>query len=107
MWDALRGDVRHSFRSLRRAPAYSVLVIATLTLAVAATAAVGSLLNAVVLRKLAVPSPEQLVAVSAREPGANVDGYFYADTFHAFRTTQQSFAQLSMYAGGGILRVET
>lgn len=107
MWDSLRLDVRHSFRSLRRAPAFSLIVAVTLTLAVGATTAVGSLLNAVVLRTLAVPDPEQLVAVSALEPRANVDGYFYADTFNAFRATQRSFADMSMYAGGGILRVET
>ena len=107
MWESLRLDVRHSFRSLRRAPTFSLIVIATLTLAVGATTALGSLLNAVVLRTLAVPHPEQLVAVSALEPRANVDGYFYADTFNAFRATQRSFAEMSMYAGGGILRVET
>ena len=49
MWDALRLDVRQSFRSLRRAPTFSLIVIVTLTLAVGATAAVGSLLNALVL----------------------------------------------------------
>ena len=27
MWDALRLDVRHSFRSLRRVPAFSLIVI--------------------------------------------------------------------------------
>src|SRR5262245_45989157 len=106
MWDSLRLDVRHSFRSLRRAPTFSLIVIVTLALAVGATVAVGSLLNAVVLRTLAVPSPEQLVALSAREPRANVDGYFYADTFKAYRAIQRSFAQMSMYSGGGILRVE-
>ena len=68
MWDALRLDVRHSFRSLRRAPTFSLIVIVTLALAVGATTAVGSLLNALVLRTLAVPSPEQLVALSALEP---------------------------------------
>jgi hypothetical protein len=36
-----------------------------------------------------------------------VDGYFYADTFKAFRATQRSFAQLSMYSGGGLMRLET
>ena len=107
MWDALRLDVRHSFRSLRRAPTFSLIVVVTLTLAVGATTAVASLLDAVVLRTLAVSSPEQLVVVSTGEPGANVDGYFYADTFKAFRATQRSFAQLSMYAGGGLARVET
>jgi putative ABC transport system permease protein len=106
MWDALRLDVRHSFRSLRRTPTFSLIVIVTLALAVGATAAVGSLLNALVLRTLAVPSPEQLVALSAVEPRANVDGYFYADTFKAYRDVQRSFAQMSMYSGGGILRVE-
>ena len=107
MWDALRLDVRHAFRSLRRAPTFSLIVIGTLTLAVGATAAVGSLLNAVVLRTLAVKSPEQLVALSARDSGADVDGYFYPDTFTAYRAAQRSFAQMSMYAGGGLARVET
>jgi putative ABC transport system permease protein len=106
VWDALRLDVRHSFRSLRRAPTFSLIVIVTLALAVGATTAVGSLLNALVLRTLAVPSPEQLVALSALEPRANVDGYFYADTFKAYRDVQRSFAQMSMYSGGGLLRVE-
>src|SRR5262249_46546504 len=73
---------------------------------VGATTAVGSLLNALVLRTLAVPSPEQLVALSALDPRANVSGYFYADTFKAYRSAQRSFAQMSMYAGGGLLRVE-
>lgn len=107
MWDALRLDVRHSFRSLRRAPTFSLIVVVTLALAVGATTAVGSLLNALVLRTLAVPSPEQLVALSALEPRANVSGYFYADTFKAYRSAQRSFAQMSMYAGGGLVRVET
>src|SRR3954454_22522199 len=102
MWDALRLDVRHSFRSLRRAPTFSLIVIVTLALAIGTTTAVGSLLNAVVLRRLAVPDPEQLVALSARETGATDDGYFYADTLKAFRDVQRSFAQLSMYAGGGL-----
>src|SRR6266699_1969676 len=107
MWDALRLDVRHSFRSLRRAPTFSFIVIVTLALAVGATATVGSLLDALVLRTLAVPSPEQLVALSALDPRANVSGYFYAGTIKAYRNAQRSFAQMSMYSGGGLARVET
>ena len=102
MWDALRLDVRHSFRSLRRTPGFSAIVIATLTLAVGATGALGSLLNALVLRRPVVPSPGQLVALSAFEPRASVDGYFYADTVNAYRASQRSFAQLSLYAGGSL-----
>src|ERR1700674_2321864 len=106
MWDALRLDVRHSFRSLRRAPTFSLIVVVTLAVAVGATMAVGSLLNALVFRRLAVPSPEQLVDISALDPRANLSGYFYADTFKAYRSAQRSFAQMSMYSGGGLLRVE-
>jgi predicted permease len=107
MWDALRLDVRHSFRSLRRAPTFSSIVIVTLTLAVGATAAVGSVLNALVLRRLAVPNPDRLVALSVSDPRTNVPGYFYADTFKAYRSVQRSFTQMSMYSGGGLLRIET
>ena len=46
------------------------------------------------------------MALSAFEPRANVEGYFYADTFKAYRAAQRSFAEMSMYSGGGILRVE-
>ncbi|HJZ77860.1 MAG TPA: hypothetical protein VKE51_39295 [Vicinamibacterales bacterium] len=76
-----------------------MIVVVTLALAVGATAAEGSLLNALVLRTLAVPSPEQLVALSALEPRANVEGCFYTDTFKAYRAAQRSFAQMSMYSG--------
>src|SRR5262247_3148779 len=99
MWDALRLDVRHSFRSLRRAPAFSLIVVVTLTLAVGATTAVGSLLNALVFRTLAVPHPEQLVALSALDPRANLYGRFYGDTFNAYARAQRSFSQMTMYAG--------
>ena len=46
------------------------------------------------------------MALSALDPRANVAGYFYADTFKAYRSAQRSFAQMSMYSGGGLLRVE-
>src|SRR4029453_681471 len=106
MGDALPLDVRHSFRSLRRAPTFSLIVIFTLAISVGATAALGSLLNALVFRTLAVPSPGQLVALSAFEPRASVEGYFYAETVNAYRASQRSFSQMTLYAGGGLSRVE-
>ncbi len=107
MWDMLRLDVRHAFRSLRRAPTYSCLVILTLTVAVGATTAVASLLYALVLRPLAVPHPEQLVTVSALDPQTNASGWLHADTIESYRGAQRSFAQMAMYAGGGLSQVET
>src|SRR5919198_1050868 len=106
MWDALGLDVRHSIRSLRRAPTFSLIVIVTLMVAMGATTAVGSLLNALVFRKLALPSPERLVVLSATDARGNATGYFYAETVAAYRSAQRSFAQLSMYSGGGLVHVE-
>ncbi len=106
MWDALHVDVQHSFRALRRAPTFSLIVVVTLAVAMGATIAVSSLLNGIVLRTLAVPHPEQLVALSALDRRTNLDGYFYADTLKAYRAIQQSFAQMAMYSGGGLTRVE-
>ena len=107
MRDALRLDVRHSFRSLRRAPTFSLIVIVTLTVAVGATAAIGSLLNALVFRTLDVPNPGQLVALSASEPRSSVDGDIYAETLKAYLAAQRSFSQLSLYSWRGLSRVET
>src|SRR4051794_26828073 len=106
MLDSLRLDVRHSIRSLRRTPTFSLIVILTLTVAVGATTAVGSLLNAFVFRTLSVPNPEQLVALSAVDARGIVSGYFYSDTFKAYSSAQQSFTHMSMYSGGGLLRVD-
>jgi putative ABC transport system permease protein len=107
MWDALHSDLRHSLRSLRRAPAFSLIVVVTLTVAMGATTAVGSLLNALFSRELPVPSAERLVALSPADPRGNATGYIYADTFNAYRGAQRSFAEMAMYSGGGLSRVET
>jgi putative ABC transport system permease protein len=106
MWDALCLDVRQSVRGLQRTPTFSVFVVLTLTLAVSATVAIGSLLNALVFRTLPVDNPRQLVALSAFDPRAGVEGYFYAESVDAYRASQRSLAQMSLYLSAGIARVE-
>lgn len=107
MWDALRVDIRHSLRGLRRSPGFTTIVIVTVALAIGAAIVVGSLVNAIVLRTVSATDPDRLVVLSPIDVRGNRPGYFYADTFHAFRSAQRSFSTLSMYSGGGLLRVET
>jgi predicted permease len=57
-------DLRYAVRALRRNPAFSVVVVLTLALAIGMNTAVFSVFNAVVLRPVAYPSPERLVWVS-------------------------------------------
>lgn len=54
-------EVRRAMRTLVRSPGTTAVAIATLALGIGANTAIFSLLNAVVLRSLPVPHPEQLV----------------------------------------------
>jgi hypothetical protein len=106
MLDALWIDIRHSLRGLRRSPGFSLIVIGTFALALAANTAIFSLLNAIVLRAVPVSDPDRLVTISTTDTQTTQPGYIYADTFTAFRAQQRSFATLSMYAGGSAPRIE-
>ena len=105
MLDALWTDVRHSVRGLRRSPAFSLIVVATFALAIGANTTIFSLLNAIVLRTVAVSDPDRLVAISTDDPQTTRPGYIYKETFEAFRAQQRSLATLSMYSGGAF-RIE-
>lgn len=54
-------DLRYGLRMLRRDPGFTAVVVLTLALAVGATTAVFSLLDAGLLRVLPLPEPERLV----------------------------------------------
>jgi hypothetical protein len=106
MVDALWVDVRQSLRGLRRSPGFALVVILTVALAIGATTTISSLLNAIVLRTVSATDPDRLVSISATDIRTTQSGYFYADTFGAYRAAQQSFSAMSMYSGGGLLRIE-
>ncbi len=53
-------DVRLSIRLLRKSPAFTVVALVTLTLAIGANTAVFTLLNTLLLRPLAVPQADRL-----------------------------------------------
>jgi putative ABC transport system permease protein len=53
-------DIRYAFRTLRASPLFAFTVIVALALGIGANSAIFSVLNAVVLRTLPIPHPEQL-----------------------------------------------
>ena len=55
--DVVRREVRQSVRALVRTPAFSLVALATLVLGIGATAAIFTVLDAVVLRPLPYPHP--------------------------------------------------
>lgn len=58
--ETLLQDLKFAFRSFRRAPAFPLAAITTLALGIGATTAIFSTLNAVLLKPLPYPQPENL-----------------------------------------------
>jgi hypothetical protein len=66
MWQ----DIRLTVRGLRKTPVFSLVAIVTFALAIGATTALFSVLNALALRDLPVRDPNSLVQVSGTAPGS-------------------------------------
>ena len=88
----LRQDLLHAFRLLRRAPGFSALAIATLALGIAATTSIFTIVDAVLLRPLRFPEPQQLTMLLPTSGSRLSPEYF-----HDWRTGSQTFADLAAW----------
>src|SRR3954447_18394071 len=61
LFDELRGDLRYALRTFGRSKGFTAAAIATLALGIGANTAVFSVVDALLLRKLPVKNPDQLV----------------------------------------------
>ncbi|MGH8436302.1 MAG: ADOP family duplicated permease [Pseudomonas sp.] len=66
----VRQDVRYGWRTLARAPAFTIVAVLSLAVGIGANSAIFGLLHKVVLEKLPVSHPEQLVQVTRLFAGA-------------------------------------
>jgi putative ABC transport system permease protein len=89
--------VRAAFRNLRRAPAFAAISILTLGLGIGANTAIFSVLNAVILRPLAYPLPEQLMFLTASWPGLKSTERVSPPEYFEFTELNRSFAAVGAY----------
>jgi putative ABC transport system permease protein len=68
--DTLFADLRYGARQLRRNPGFTAITVLTLALGIGANTAVFSVVNSVLLKPLAYPKSEELVALHQKAPGA-------------------------------------
>jgi putative ABC transport system permease protein len=95
----LAQDTRFAFRVARRFPGFTAIVVATLALAIGSSTAIFSVINAVLLRPLPFPSPEQLVLLYAQNPDRSQPRFSvsYAD-YLDWRQQTRSFTDIAAIA---------
>ena len=94
-------DLRLALRGLRLRPAFSLITISTLGLALGAVVTIFSAIQAVLLAPLPYESPSELVGVW--QDHTNLDGpqdeWVSADNFFVWRDTSESFSGMFLFGG--------
>ncbi len=92
-------DLRYGLRMMRRNPGFTVIAIISLALGIGANTAIFSLVNAVLLRPLAFPEPDELVLVweDAPERGTPQDTPAPAN-YADWKTQNQVFEDMAALA---------
>lgn len=90
--ESVFADVRYALRMLRKTPGFTLIAITILALGIGSNAAVFSLIDALLLRSLAVPDPQELVKITFGPPGK--PGMLSGPMFDRLRERQSSFTDL-------------
>ncbi|MBV9226640.1 MAG: ABC transporter permease [Acidobacteriaceae bacterium] len=104
-------DIRHTFRRLRKAPAFAITTVLTLALGIGATSSIFTLVHAVLLKSLAVANPQDLYRLGKEThccvwEGYNQDKEFSIvsyDLYRQFRDHVHGFAELAAFQAGQAL----
>src|ERR1700755_576960 len=94
-------DVRHGLRMLIKAPGFTIVAVLTLGLGIGANTAIFSVVDAVLLKPLPFPSPQQLTALGTiylaeKTSPPTLYEVSYPDFFD-LREQNHTFAKMALY----------
>ncbi len=102
LWEGFAADVRFTWRTLAKSPGFTLTAIVTLALGIGANAVVFSVLNALILRPVNVPRPQNLYTLQ-RGQSAQQSYLDYLD----LRDRNRTFESLLSYRILGPVGVDT
>ena len=94
--NTLLADLRYAVRLLTQSPGFTAIAVLTLALGIAATTALFSVVNGVLLNPLAYPHSEQLFVLYARIAGLDSAPIEYPN-FLDWQRDSRSFASMAAY----------
>ena len=102
--EMLTQDLKHALRALRRKPSFTAVVILTLAIGIGGTTAIFGAVNAVLLRPLPYPQPDELVRVykTPLKTPELAGGAVSPPDFTDWRRDNTVFAELAAYDGDSI-----
>ena len=95
-------DLRFGARLLRRSAGFTSIAVLSLGLGIGGATAVFSLVNAIVLRTLPVPDPQQLYQARAHSPGREFGDIFSAPGFEHARDQVSSRGNGELFAASSV-----
>jgi macrolide transport system ATP-binding/permease protein len=95
---SLLKDIRYGIRMLARTPGFTLVAVLSLALGIGANTTVFSLLDAIRLRSLPIPNPEQIVDIATLEAGGEPHSDFSYPLYRDLRDHSKALAGMVAYA---------